>query len=101
MIVEYIRYKIQEEHRAAFEAAYEQAFAPLLRSPYCLAAELSRCTEEQASYILRIEWTSQEDHLKGFRSSPEFQEFLSLIRDYIPNIQEMRHYASIQQERKN
>lgn len=92
MIVEYIRYSIEEARQAAFEAAYKEAQAPLAGSPHCLAYELARCVDEPNSYVLRIEWDSAEGHLGGFRRSPEFKNFLEPIRPYLGDIAEMRHY---------
>jgi len=92
MIVEYLRYKIAEAQRAAFEAAYEKAQSSLQASSHCLGYELSHCVEESGCYILRIEWDSIDGHLKGFRSSPEFQSFFAHVRPFVNNIEEMRHY---------
>jgi hemoglobin len=61
-------------------------------APQCLGYELSRCTEDPGSYILRITWTSEADHLEGFRASPLFREFFAEIRDFVSDIDEMRHY---------
>jgi quinol monooxygenase YgiN len=90
MIVEYIRYEINDA--AAFTSAYEQARGALDASPNCLAYELSRCTEEPTSFILRIEWDSSEGHLQGFRKSAHFLPFLAAVKPFIENIREMRHY---------
>jgi quinol monooxygenase YgiN len=92
VIVEYIRYKIDEERRAAFEKAYAKAGESLAASSHCLAYELSRCTEDAQQYILRIEWDSADGHMKGFRSSPEFKTFFAAIQPYVKDIEEMRHY---------
>lgn len=92
MIVEYIRYKIDESRRNAFEKAYVQAGESLAASKYCLAYELTRCTEDAQQYILRIEWDSADGHMKGFRSSPEFKTFFAAIQPYVKDIEEMRHY---------
>jgi quinol monooxygenase YgiN len=91
MIVEYIRYEIADSE--PFLRGYEAARAALDLSPHCLAYELSRCTEEPTSFILRIEWDSSEGHLQGFRKSPEFAQFLAAVRPFIEQIREMRHYA--------
>jgi len=48
--------------------------------------------EKSENYILRIEWDSLEGHMKGFRSSPEFQLFFSAVQPFFNNIEEMRHY---------
>lgn len=92
MVVEYIRYKIADEARTAFESAYESAQGALRASPQCLGYELSQCVEEPDHYILRIEWTSLEGHLEGFRKSPEFRTFLKDVGPFVGNIEEMRHY---------
>lgn len=92
MIVEYIRYTIPDNRAAAFEAAYVEARQSLDDSPHCLAYELTRCVEEAASYILRIEWDSLDGHMQGFRRSPEFRQFFQHIRPFVNDIGEMRHY---------
>ncbi len=90
MIVEYIRYEVTDAD--AFVAAYAEARRSLDVSPHCLAYELSRCTEEPSSFVLRIEWDSKEGHMQGFRKAPEFAPFLVAVRPFIPEIREMRHY---------
>ena len=95
MIVEYIRYKIQDSERKAFEEAYEHAEGPLKQSKHCLGYEISHCVEDQKYYTVRIEWDSVEGHEKGFRTSPEFGPFLKAVRPFVTNIEEMRHYEVI------
>jgi quinol monooxygenase YgiN len=92
MVVEYVRYTIPEASRADFEAAYLHASSVLDESEHCLDYELSRCTEEPGSYILRIEWDSAEGHMQGFRRSPRFPAFFAAVRPYFDSITEMRHY---------
>ena len=105
MIVEYIRYRIPAGGGPAFEAAYAEAAAALAVSPHCVDYELTRRTAEQTRptphadddaehYVLRIRWTSSEDHLQGFRRGPGFQRFFGAIRPYLSDIEEMRHYAA-------
>jgi hemoglobin len=92
MIVEYTRYKIDEPRRAAFLDDYRKAAESLRAAKNCLAHELTQCTEDEGHYILRLEWDSEEGHLKGFRSSVEFKSFFALVRPYVNDIEEMRHY---------
>ncbi|WP_031483550.1 group II truncated hemoglobin [Streptomyces bicolor] len=90
--VEYIRYRIPEQKSAEFLAAYTRAAAQLAASPHCVDYELARCEEDFEHFVLRITWTSTEDHLEGFRKSELFPDFLAEIRPYITHIEEMRHY---------
>ena len=48
-----------------------------------------------AQFILRIEWTSAEDHMQKFRKSEEFRAFFAHIRPYLKDISEMRHYERV------
>ncbi|MGW7534301.1 globin domain-containing protein [Amycolatopsis sp. NPDC054798] len=92
MIIEYIRYRIPDGERAAFEAAYARAATSLAAAEQCHDYELARAAGEPGSYILRIAWTSAEAHLQGFRGGPRFAAFLAAIRPYAEHIEEMRHY---------
>jgi len=92
MIIEYIRYTIKESVHDSFEKSYSKASKYLDMSPFCLAYELSQCETEKENFILRIEWTSKDDHLNGFRKSPEFEKFLHLVKPYFNDITEMKHY---------
>ena len=100
MIVEYTRYKIDETRRETFETAYERASASLEASSHCLAYEFSHCTEDTTHYILRIEWDSEDGHLQGFRSSPEFKAFFMAVQPFVEDIEEMRHYQVMSAIRK-
>ncbi|MFE1882499.1 group II truncated hemoglobin [Streptomyces diastatochromogenes] len=90
--VEYIRYRVPEQQSAEFLAAYTRAAVPLAAAPQCVDYGLTRCEEEPESWILRITWTSTEDHIEGFRRSELFPRFFAEIRPYVENIEEMRHY---------
>jgi quinol monooxygenase YgiN len=92
MTIEYIRYKIAPEDKARFIQTYTRAATLLDSSPFCSAYELTECEEEPGQFMLRIEWTSTEDHMKGFRKSQDFPAFFNHVRPYFNDIQEMRHY---------
>ncbi|HXM98103.1 MAG TPA: antibiotic biosynthesis monooxygenase family protein [Candidatus Dormibacteraeota bacterium] len=96
MIVEYTRYRIDEKRRSDFELGYKKAGESLEASSHCLAYELSHCKEDADHYLLRIEWDSEQGHLKGFRSSPEFRSLFAAIQPYVKDIEEMRHYEALQ-----
>jgi hemoglobin len=95
MTVEYIRYRIPADRADAFEAAYRRAAVPLAASEQCEDFELTRCEEEPEHYVLRITWTSTKDHLEKFRGGEQFRAFFAEIRDYVADIEEMRHYQPV------
>lgn len=93
MTTEYIRYQLTEHEPAALIAAYEQARAHLDAAPECLGYDLAQCEDEPTSFVLRIDWTNAAAPMQGFRRGPHFPPFLAAIRDFIPEIAEMRHYT--------
>lgn len=96
MIVEYVRYKLDDSDPSEFEEAYLRAAKSLAESPHCLGHELSRSTKDPKRYVLRILWDSPEGHLDGFRKSPEFSGFFAEIKQFIGEIEEMEHYSRTQ-----
>jgi len=92
MIVEYIRYRLKPDTVDDFVMSYKKAMAPLMRSPHALSFEVTQCVEEPDCMIVRIEWTSRDDHMKKFRRSAEFKEFFVHIQPWLNDIEEMRHY---------
>jgi len=93
MSIEYIRYKITKAQQEEFISAYTKASEQLENSEYCLGYELTHCEEEPENFILRIEWSSTEDHLNGFRKSKDFIGFFNDVKPFFNNIIEMNHYA--------
>jgi quinol monooxygenase YgiN len=92
VIVEYIRYSIDEGRAEAFAEAYRRASEALRASEHCERYEVSRCSEDPTQHVVRIEWDSEEGHLSGFRQSPEFRSFFEAVGPFVNNIEEMRHY---------
>lgn len=90
--VEIIRYNIALDQRSSFEEAYAKAGAILQKSSYCLGYEVIHGVDESQHYIVRIHWTSKQNHLNGFRNSPEFGTFFNLVKPFYNNIEEMKHY---------
>ncbi|WP_037601196.1 putative quinol monooxygenase [Streptacidiphilus rugosus] len=91
--VEYIRYRIAAEGHDAFLAGYRKAAESLAAAPQCIDYELSRCEEEPDRYILRIRWTSVQDHIDGFRKGEHFPAFFAAVKPFFNGIEEMQHYT--------
>ncbi|WP_221347723.1 group II truncated hemoglobin [Streptomyces beigongshangae] len=90
--VEYIRYLIPEQQSAQFLAAYNRAAAQLAAAPQCVDFELARAEDDFEHFVLRVTWTSTEDHVEGFRESELFTDFIAEIGPFSGSIEEMRHY---------
>lgn len=93
MITEVIRYKIPAEQSDAFEKAYQKAEPILRESAHCLGYRLLRGIEEPENWILLLYWDSVDGHEQGFRKETGFREFFGLVKPFLNQIQEMKHYA--------
>jgi hypothetical protein len=91
MIVEYVRYRVADDRRAASLADYARAADVLARARQYVDHELSRSADEPACRVL-LAWTSAADHLEGFRGGELFPAFLDAVRPYVGVIEEMRDY---------
>jgi quinol monooxygenase YgiN len=89
---EIIRYNIPEQERGNFEKAYTQAGQYLQASEYCLGYQVIHGSEEPNHYIVIIYWTSEQDHLTGFRKGKDFMPFFNLVKPFYNNLEEMKHY---------
>jgi quinol monooxygenase YgiN len=92
MVIEYIRYAIENGRAEEFEQAYRRAARALGASEHCQRYEVSRCGEDPTQHVVRIEWDSEQGHLSGFRQSPEFRSFFEAVGPFVSDIEEMRHY---------
>lgn len=97
MIVEYLRYTIDDSRQSDFIRDYNDGAVHLTQSEYCEAFEFCQCVEDPSKFIIRIQWSSADDHMKRFRGSQEFKSFFTHIRHYLDDIDEMRHYQSLNQ----
>ena len=65
------------------------------RHPECLSAKVSRCIEQKGRYMLSVEWTSLEAHIKDFRSGPLFPQWRSHIEGLFEGAPEVFHYEAL------
>jgi quinol monooxygenase YgiN len=93
--VEIIRYTIAADQHAGFEEAYKKAGKLLQESAFCMAYQVIHGEEEPDHYIVIIDWTSTQDHMNGFRQSPQFMPFFNLVKPFYNNIEEMKHYTPV------
>jgi quinol monooxygenase YgiN len=91
---EVIRYKIADDQKDNFINAYTQASKYLRSSKYCLGYSLIQGDEEPNNFVVIIYWSSKDDHLNGFRKSADFSGFFNLVKPFYNDIQEMKHYNS-------
>jgi heme-degrading monooxygenase HmoA len=95
MILEVAPLQIRAGQSAAFEAAFLQAQRIITAAPGYIAHELQRCLERPEEYILLVRWESVEAHEVGFRRSPEYQDWKSLLHHFYDPFPVVSHYELV------
>src|ERR1017187_5356688 len=75
-----------------FEAAFREAVPIIASMPGYLSHELRRCIETPSHYILLVQWRRLEDHTVGFRRSPEYQRWRTLLHHFYDPFPTVKHY---------
>ena len=79
----------------AFEAAFSEAQAIISSMPGYLSHELQHCLEQESRYVLLVRWTHLEAHTEGFRGSPEYEQWRSLLHHFYDPFPTVEHYESV------
>ena len=78
-----------------FEAAFRVASKIIAAVPGYVSHELQHCLENCDRYILLVHWQKLEDHTIGFRQSPEYQEWRSLLHHFYDPFPIVEHYQMV------
>lgn len=95
MILEVAILDVKPELIADFEAAFETASTIIASMSGYISHELQRCLEVRSRYILLVRWRTLEDHTIGFRQSPQYQEWRSLLHHFYDPFPVVEHYEAI------
>jgi heme-degrading monooxygenase HmoA len=95
MILEHATLDVRPGQELAFERAFADAEAIIASMPGFLSLQLSRCLEQQARYLLLVEWDRLEDHTEGFRGSTQYQEWKRLLHHFYEPFPIVEHYEKI------
>lgn len=74
-----------------FETAFEQASIIISGMPGYISHQLQRCVENGSRYVLLVNWDSLEAHTVGFRTSPQYQEWKSLLHHFYNPMPTVEH----------
>ena len=78
-----------------FEAAFKVASKIIAAVPGYISHELQHCLENCDRYILLVHWQKLEDHTIGFRQSPKYQEWRSLLHHFYDPFPTVEHYQIV------
>ena len=85
--------------KAGLEVEFETAFGeakPIIAGMHGFRSlALSRCVERPHTYLLLVEWDRLEDHTEGFRGSPEYERWRSLLHHFYDPVPVVEHYELV------
>jgi heme-degrading monooxygenase HmoA len=97
VVLEVAILEVRAGESAAFEAAFQEAQAFLAASPGHQRHELRRCLEAPDRYLLLVWWDSLEAHTQGFRRSPGYERWRSLLHHFYDPFPTVEHYVSVEE----
>jgi heme-degrading monooxygenase HmoA len=95
VILEHALLPVRPGQEADFERAFATATDIISAAPGFRSLTLSRCLERPGGYLLLVEWDQLEDHTVGFRGSPEYQEWRSLLHSFYDPFPVVEHYTTV------
>ncbi|MDX2006062.1 MAG: antibiotic biosynthesis monooxygenase [Meiothermus sp.] len=64
------------------------------RPGYC-GHQLHKTLENPSLYLLLVEWETLEDHTVGFRGSPQYQEWKTLLHHFYDPFPTVLHHQRV------
>ena len=92
MILEVAILDVISGRESDFQRSFAEAQEIISSMPGYISHELKRCIEKPSRYILLINWEKLEDHTVGFRGSPQYQEWKTLLHHYYDPFPQVEHY---------
>lgn len=95
MILEAVFLPVIPGKEAEFEAAFKKASSIIASMKGYISHELQRCIEAPSKYLLLVRWETLEDHMVGFRGSPQYQEWRKLLHHFYDPFPTVEHFQKI------
>jgi heme-degrading monooxygenase HmoA len=96
MILEAAMLNIKAGSEQDFETAFKEASRIISSMNGYLSHELHKCLEVKGKYLLLVRWEQLENHTIGFRESPEYQEWKSLLHHFYEPFPTVEHFQQVE-----
>ncbi len=95
MILEVAILDVRPGQSASFEASFAEAQTYISQIEGYQRHELRKCVERADRYLLLAWWDTLESHTEGFRGSPQYERWRSLLHHYYEPFPEVEHYEQV------
>lgn len=92
MILEVAILHVRQGQQHEFERAFQTAQQIISSMKGYVSHQLQRCLEHPGQYILLVNWNTLEDHIVGFRSSEQYQQWKALLHHFYDPFPVVEHY---------
>ena len=96
MILEAALLSVKAGKEEEFEEAFRTASQIISSMSGYLSHELHRCLEVSGRYLLLVRWEQLEDHTVGFRGSPKYQEWRTLLHHFYEPFPTVEHFEQVE-----
>lgn len=95
MILEVAILNVLPGQEREFEDAFSEAQKIISSMKGYIDHDLKRCIEHSSRYLLLVRWETLEDHTEGFRGSPEYHAWRTLLHHFYDPFPQVEHYEAI------
>jgi heme-degrading monooxygenase HmoA len=92
VILEHAVLQVKPGTQAEFTDTFDRARAIIEAAEGFNSLLLLPCVEDETRYLLLVEWEHLEDHTEGFRGSPAYEEWKTLLHHFYDPFPEVDHY---------
>lgn len=92
MILEHALLSVRPGLSEDFLRAFEQARPLIAAAPGFRSLRLSSCLERADTFLFLVEWETVVDHAEGFRGSPQYQQWKSLLHHFYEPFPLVEHF---------
>jgi heme-degrading monooxygenase HmoA len=96
VIVEHAVLQIRPGMSDEFRLAFSEAERIICRMHGFQSLTLSRCIERPEVFLLLVEWDRIEDHIVGFRGSPDYQRWRHLLHRFYQPFPLVEHFEVVE-----
>jgi heme-degrading monooxygenase HmoA len=96
MILEIADIKVKPGHETAFEQAAHHGIQTIIATTKgFLNYQIQHSIESPQRYVLLLEWETVEDHTIGFRASPAYAQWQSLVSGCLAQPPAVEHFNHV------
>ena len=95
MVLELVHLNIIPGKETEYEAVLSEAWKVIARAPGFVDFECKRCVERPGHYTLHITWETLDAHMEGFRHSPDFNVWRSMVQKFYDGPASVEHFRKV------